>query len=268
MKLNLKSTGLASLALLISLSALGSCAAVGDQPEREKATWRNPVFGAEVFASAVELGEIDFDDDLETILGSSIEDVERQRAGVRVSLGSDYLRAFVQFFAEEIDEFDSSQLDPGSAVTIDDLFGIGIGVVGSPTIKKRADGVRIVTPYRVGINIVSGEGRFTDATGATLLKSTTEDGDLAYIEQEVSVGVGVNSRGFQATIGLFLTNLSGLVDDEIVTDTDNDDLKFEGSNAGPYFELGYSDPGSPMNFGVRGIVGGVQGVEAFFGVAL
>jgi len=257
-----------ALSLVLALGSLGSCAAVADKTEKKPATWRNPHFTAAVFFDDRELGEIDFDDDLETILGEGIKDVERQRAGARVTIGSSNLSAYAQIFGEEIDSFDSTQLDPGSAVTIDDLFGFGLGVIGVPTLKRVSDGVRVVAPYRAGFNVVIGEGNFTDATGPTLLKSPTEEGDLAYLETEFSVGVGVNAHGFQPSFGLFLTSLAGIVDDEIVADSDDDDLRFEGTNAGLFLEFAYIGTDVPLTAGVRGTVGDVQGLEAFFGVSL
>ena len=268
MNLTLKQTPLLTLSLVLALGSLGSCAAVGGESEKKLATWKNPQFTATVFLDDRELGEIDFDDDLESILGEGINDVERQRAGARVTIGAANISAYAQIFGEEIDQFDSSDLDPGSTVTIDDLFGFGLGVLGTPTLKKVSEGVRVVAPYRAGFNVVVGEGNFADTTVPTLLKSPTEDGDLAYFETEFSVGVGVNAHGFQPSFGLFLTSLAGLVDDEIVTDSDNDDLHFEATNAGLFLEFAYIGTDVPLTAGIRGTVGDVQGLEAFFGVSL
>lgn len=265
-----RSRALLALASLALLPLAGACAAapVRDGAFEETRSWSQPGFSAVVFAQEHELDDVEFEDDLRTILGTGINDVERQRVGIRVSVGVDNVQGYVQLFAEEWDDFDGSDLRPMSAVSFDDLFGIGVGARGTPVLRRLRDGVSVVLPYRAGVNLVQGDGRFTDTAGGSLLVAPTTEGDLAYFEQEFSVGLGLNVRGFQPSVGLYGSFFAGLVDDEIVANSANDELEFEASNSGVFVQLEYAGTDVPITFGVRGTVGNVEGVEGFFGVAL
>lgn len=230
--------------------------------------WHDPNVGAELFYEDKQLREIEFDDDLERIFGDGISDVERRRAGARFSWGSREISGFVQFFAEEIDDFDTSDLNAGTSLRIDDLVGVGTGVHGAPVVKPIGKGANAVFAYRGNISAVFGDGVFRDSNMTTLLASPDEEDDLFYLDIELMAGVGVELYGLRPLIGFYSDFLAGSVDDGIVLDDRNDDLYFGGYNAGLFGEVSYSPPRTPLTAGVRGLVGDVEGVEAFLRVTL
>jgi hypothetical protein len=266
-------TRLACLPALCALATLASCSTVSptqrhDGRFRETRSWRDPLVSAEVFYGEHELDEIEFDRDLEEIFGPGIDDVERKRAGVRIAVGVDNIQGYVQLFGEEIDDFDASQLNAGTSLTLDDLFGVGVGIRGEPVLNEVGPHTKLLAPYRLGINIVTGEGRFNDSNAGTLLKSASERGDFAYIEEEIQAGLGFDVHGFRTTVGVYATLLAGTVEDDIVTDDDDDDLDFEAFNPGLFAELRYKHPHFPLMVGVRATGGDVQGLEGFLGIVL
>lgn len=258
-----------ALALVTGCATVPAATADRDRVRfRETRTWRNPKVSADVFYDEHDLDELDFEDDLERIFGNGIDDVERKRAGVRIAVGVDNVQAYVQLFGEEIGSFDPTQLNAQTSVAFDDLYGIGIGARGEPILADISPHSKLVASYRIGFNLVSGEGRFTDQSGAGILKSATEEGDLFYLEEELRAGLGVDTYGFRVTVGVYASILSGTVEDDIVASSADDDLEFEAFNPGLYAELMYKHPGFPVRVGLRGTVGDAQGLEGFLGVVL
>ncbi len=229
--------------------------------------WDRYRFHAEVFYDDFELDEIEFEDDLERIFGDEAGNVERKRAGVRVGYGVEEFRFFGQVFGEEIEDDDQSDLNPGTSIDVDDLFGIGAGVAGEPTLQRIDDHSRVILTYRGNLSIVSGEGTFRDSNPTTLLASPREEDDLAYFEQELQVGIGVDVHGFRPAIGIYSSFLWGGVDDSIVASQSDDDLFFEAFNAGIYAEFVYWAPHAPVRVGARAINGDVEGFSIFAGLS-
>ncbi len=234
-------------------------------PEALEYPWADARLGAEVFYDEHELDEIEFDEDLERIFGDGIGDVERKRAGLRVTYGTEEVRAYAQIFGEEIDDFDQRELTPGTSLTIDDLWGIGLGVMGDPVLHWLDEETRLVFVYRADISFVTGEGTFRDTNPMTPLASGIEKDDVGYIDHQLLAGIGVDARGIRPALGVYSNFIAGGVDDGIVAGSSLDDLYFEAYNGGLFLELTYTPRYEYENFraGVRATVGDVEGVEVF-----
>ncbi|MFT7664595.1 MAG: hypothetical protein ACI87A_002828 [Planctomycetota bacterium] len=265
MKLAPRSTiRLVLFALPLSLSLAG-CETVHGDSYSKSSQWETPDWNAQLFYSQNELNEIEFDNGLREVVGERLNDVERKRAGVRVTAGTKTLRAYVQLFAEELDEGNGSALGSGATVAIDDLYGIGGGIEGASSVSELAPDVQLVLPFQAGFNFVIGDGKFTEQTGGSLLATGFEETELAYIEAELSGGVGVNYYGFRSSIGLYLSSFKGSTNEDIDAGGDAEEFAFKATNTGLFLDFRYQNEATPLHGGLRATAGDVTGIEAFFG---
>ena len=194
-----------------------------------------------IFVEDIELGETEFEND-DPLAPPTFDrrDIERERLGFRASFGGSHARGYVQLFREEVSY-------PGTEI---DLIGIGGGVTGAPAVHRFQEDIRLIIPYRAGVNVALGEYE----TGVI------ED-DLGYLEFEGEFGVGCYVHGLQPSAGIYLTSLAGIASEPTFTD----DTTFSGTNAGGYLQLLYQADHFPIYGSVRVMGGDVEGAVLAFG---
>lgn len=98
---------------------------------------RHRVVRLEVFHQDLELGELDFDYDDQTIfVDGPSKDVDKTRIGLRAAFGGDAARGYIQLFGE----------DYGKGSNETEGWGIGGGVRGVPSAHDFSDDVRLIIP--------------------------------------------------------------------------------------------------------------------------
>ena len=257
-----------TLLVLSLVFLLDGCATQQTKIGTSKSVWDNPDWSTQAFYSQNELSKIQFKNDLRNIAGKRLKDVQRKRAGVRVLAGSRSIRAYAQLFAEELDEGNDADLRPGAMVALDDFYGIGGGVKGAAPLKELTPDVRLVLPFEAGLNLVIGDGRFTEPAGGSLLAPGAAQTSLAYIEAELAAGIGIDCYGFQSSLGFYLSTFKGSTNEDLTVGGDPDETAFKASNAGAFVDLRYQHESAPFQAGLRGNFGDVAGFEFFVGLAL
>jgi hypothetical protein len=210
-------------------------------------------FGVEVFTESVELDEIE----TEAIFSDgrrrdvNLDDVDRERAGVRFRFGSPELSGLFVMFGERMDYLRDEETSS---------IGIGLGVIGRPRLAEIDREVWLVASYRGQLNSVFGEVDvpvFDARTGSFL---GDQEEDFGYVELESEVGFGVEVNGLSGVLGVYATGIDGEVE------IGSRELDLFGSNAGVFFNLGFEHPDSWFIADIRGIVGDVTGVAVSVGV--
>jgi len=201
----------------------------------------------EIFAQNLELGELEFDPN--STPSTDIKDVERDRVGFRASFGKPAVRGYFHLFGEEWNRAFSTNQDF-------DMFGVGGGVLGEPAAGAwSADNVRLVIPYRAGFNVAWGD----DDSGVV-------DESSVYVEFEGEVGVGVYVWGLRPMLGLYASSLTGYIDVDQIG-FGNDEVEYDGVNAGAFAELRYRHDRFPLFASARVQGGDVEGIVLSFGAS-
>ena len=211
---------------------------------------RREIFRLEAFRKDIELEELELDPEV----GSDFDvfDTDRERGGLRAAFGSPRARGYVQIFGEEFGNgfgLPANQF-PGEF----DLFGIGGGVAGIATVHEFEDQIRLIVPYRAGLNAAWGE----EEVGVV-------DQNLAYVEFEGEVGFGGYFYGVQPSLGIYVSSLAGTLQvEDHVTDPETD---FGGTNSGCFVQLEYKHDDFPLFAKVRAMGGDVRGVALSIGAS-
>jgi len=213
------------------------------QPSLFRSGHREDLVRLEVFSQDIELGEIEYEP--EGAADFTLPDVDRERAGLRAAFGSPNARGYVQFYGEEF----------GSGLNqFDDIWGIGGGVAGKPTVYEFGNQMRLNVPYRLGINLAGGE----EDLGVV-------EQDFGYIEFEGEVGIGGYFHGVQPSIGVYVSSLAGRI--EVEDHITNPETDFDGSNSGGFLQLEYKHDEFPLFGRIRAMGGDVEGVLVSFGAS-
>ena len=249
---------------------LASCAAPRqvDAHRYERRTFYSPDGrpSVEVFARREELREIEFDELLEDLLGDGIEDVERERVGLRVGWGDRVFRGWVQIVAEEIDDYDDSELPLGTALTIDDLYGAGIGLAGESPLGWIGPEIPFLIAVEAEATWLIGEAELTDNTPMPILASPVEDDRVEMIDTWVQLGFGPDLRGVRPFFGVYLSHLEGEIDDDVLLMDSDQELEFFGTNTGLFAQLSWLPEGLPVQVSLRAVTGRVESLQATVGV--
>jgi len=198
----------------------------------------------ELFRQDNEFGEIELDIDGGPTV--DLRNADRDRTGFRATFGGSSTRGYFQIFVEEWD------LNPSLGGFDFDLIGIGGGVSGTPTVHTFNEDMRLILPFRGGLNIAVGEN---DAGGVN-------DADLAYLEFEGELGFGGDFYGAQPSVGVYLNSVAGILSPDVGPDAD-----ITGTNAGVFFQLMYKHDNFPIFGTIRAMGGDVEGALLSFGAA-
>ncbi|MFT7670505.1 MAG: hypothetical protein ACI8X5_003214 [Planctomycetota bacterium] len=219
-----------------------------ESSEEERHYSRRSVVRLETFLQNIDLGDMSYDHSSE--FGSDrpdIKDVPRERLGFRASFGRPSVRGYVQFFGEK---WEKGFVTSNSY----DLLGFGGGVTGEPVVGSYSeDNVRLVIPYRAGLNMAIGSNE------ESLVKETS-----LYVELEAEVGFGAYLWGFRPMAGFYTSNLEGVVETEVGPDSD---FSFSGTNIGAFLELRYKHDNFPVFASIRGQSGDVEGLVLTLGAS-
>lgn len=187
------------------------------------------------FYSKVELGEVEMDvlDAFGEVVGTvDLEDVERERAGLRFSFGPLYGQIFAEDFAEEFD-----------------LVGIGVGGHWTPLLSGQA----------AGENGFIGDGAFElDFAGGD---SDELDRDLAYMNLQARFGLGYAVGALRPSAGVRLDFLWGAFDEDDDFGDDDGEGDFDGTNVAPYVGVVFAAPELPLEASLEASFGDVEGIS-------
>lgn len=213
------------------------------QPSLSWSGRRKDLVRLEVFRQDIELGEIEYEP--EDAADFSLPDVDRKRAGLRAAFGSPNARGYVHIFGEEL---------RSSLNQFDEILGIGGGVAGKPTVHEFGDQIRLILPYRLGLNFAGGE----EDLGVI-------EENIGYIEFEGEIGFGGYFHGVQPSVGLYVSSLAGRI--EVEDHITNPETDFDGSNSGGFLQLEYKHDEFPLFGRIRAMGGDVEGILVSFGAS-
>ena len=204
------------------------------------------------FAEAIEFGELTSDliDSTGTVVGEiDIEAIERERVGIHLQLGNEIAALDVALFGESF---------------ADDLYdgaGLRIGLSGTPRLMPE----RAITPIldytaSVALSVLTGDVPVVDLNTGAIVGKVEQD--VAYLEEQLRVGVGVDVYGAQMVVGGIASFFQGAFeanDDTSPLDGESGDL--DGENFGGYVRLGYRGRDIPLYASITGYVGDYEGAE-------
>lgn len=169
---------------------------------------------------------------------TDVFDGDRTRTGLRATFGTSMVRGYAQIFHEDWD------IDPLTAGMDFDIFGFGGGVTGSPTVHRFTDDMRLILPYRFGLNLGIGTNEFSGAT----------ETDIAYFEFEGELGIGADLYGAQPSVGIYGSAMDASLSPDVGSNSD-----VTGTNTGVFFQLLYKSDNFPVHGGFRLTGGDVTG---------
>lgn len=195
-----------------------------------------------VFGEDVELGELDME--FEAGPKDTAKEIKRKRLGGRLGFGGDKIKAYIQGYTEEFAEDY-------------DAYGGGLGIVGDPTLVPLGETIDLVLPFKAGINATVGDTRFEILTQE--VKS-----EIAYVEFEGDIAVGVRLFGFVPSVGFYVSSIHGR--GEGFPDFAADDFDFDGYNTAGFFDLYYKHDAIPLFGRGRLLAGDVEGFTLAVGL--
>ena len=185
--------------------------------------------------SDLEFDEIEFDGDLGP---STKEEIDRKRTELRFAFGGEASRGVFKIFTEEF------TVRPAEI----DVYGIGGGMVGAPTVGDDSGEVDLIVPYRWDLSVAA--GKEDDFAGGT------DDAELVFGELFVDLGFGIDWRGLRPSVGIEGSLLRGTINSDTRADPDVD-----GFNAGFFAELRYKHPEAAIYGVFRQHFGDIDGPE-------
>ena len=190
----------------------------------------------------IELGELNMEFDNGP--KEAVKEIERTRLGGRIGFGGDKIKAYIQGYTEEFaDEYDA--------------YGGGLGIIGDPTLVPLGEAIDLVLPFKAGLNATVGDTRFE-------IMSQEFKSDIAYIEFEGDVGIGVRLFGFVPSVGLYVSSINGK--GEGCPGLAGDDFDFDGYNTAGFFDLYYKHDAIPLFGRGRLLAGDVDGFTLAIGL--
>ena len=185
--------------------------------------------------SDLEFDEIEFDGDLGAPTKAM---VDRERTEVRFAFGGEPSRGVFKIFTEEW----------GTSPESIDVYGLGGGMVGAPTVGDNSGEVDLIVPYRWDLNVAA--GKENDFAGGT------DDAELVFGEFFADLGFGIDWRGLRPSVGVEASVLRGTINSDVLADPDID-----GFNVGFFAELRYKHPEVALYGVFRQHFGDIDGSE-------
>ena len=215
---------------LVALASLASCA--------------GPGFQAETIYQERKLDELR----LHTSVPDATQELrgsESRRGGVRLAMGGpDYsARGYMQVFGEELEATTTG----GDADF--DMAGIGVGIVGRQVFGPEFRRMRLILPYRAGVDYLSGNAR-----GNATPTSTFDE--LEALVYEAEVGVGATYRGFDLVLGLAISSFDGKA--RILGPSGSHQDGLRGTNTGAWVSAAYQPRQLPLRLEVRAGFGDLE----------
>jgi hypothetical protein len=193
----------------------------------------------------------DFNDDdvlFGNTLGSSVdvEDIERDQLMLRYRPGNETVGGVFGIFFEKWD------LDDRLVEEVD-IFGVNLGVNGTPRFLKRPVSPIVDYGFDLSVHIGNGDDFFDD---------------LVYAEVALQAGVGVDVYGVQATVGAMNSTIVGVftLEQQIENATGLEGEVLAGNNLAGYLRVGYRGRDAPVVARIQALIGQITGVVASVGL--
>ena len=231
--------GMMGLGALLSLTLCVSClSATEDDVDRD----------FEFFVEDGALEEVDFveklDFDEDGLSGevTVTRPIDRERSGARFAWGGEVSRGYVHVIREELTYFEEQGFLEQGVLRKFEMWGVGGGAMGSPTVGDTNGDVVFMVPWRIDGTLYAGNGILLDA--------------LAYIELHADVGFGFQWKSLRPSVGIAFSSAVGAASTDVFFGEDEKDENLEAENLGVFFDVKFIPEGYKPVYGhLRAITG-------------